>query len=44
MGSGAMIYRYIPGFIEWFRHSKVDREGFVYRQHGDSISLLSFFF
>jgi hypothetical protein len=27
MGSGAMIY--IPSFIEWFRHSKVDIGGYT---------------
>jgi hypothetical protein len=24
MGSGSMIYSYIPSFKDWFRHSKVD--------------------
>jgi hypothetical protein len=28
---------------DWFRHSKVDKGGYTHRQHGDLMSLLSYF-
>jgi hypothetical protein len=42
MGPHAMIY--IPSFINWFRLSQVNREGFTDRQHGYCIRLRLFFF
>jgi hypothetical protein len=43
MGSGAMIYSYIPSFINTgsgIQKLKGDGDSQTYRQHGDRISLL----
>jgi hypothetical protein len=43
VGSGAMIN--VPGFyLDYFRHSDIDREDIpTHRQHSDIISLFLFF-